>query len=101
MIHKILLVLCLCVHLVNAQTWQAKWISCKKNNTATGSFFAYRKQVTIAQVPATAIAKIAVDSKYWLWINNKLVVREGGLKRGPNPDDTYYDEVNIAPYLSN
>lgn len=35
--------------------------------------------------------KIAADSKYWLWINGELVVREGGLKRGPNPKDTYCD----------
>ena len=24
---------------------------------------------------------------------------EGGLKRGPNPNDTYYDMVDLAPYL--
>jgi hypothetical protein len=30
---------------------------------------------------ATAMTKIAVDSKYWLWVNGQLVVREGGLKR--------------------
>jgi len=51
------------------------------------------------QVPDEAIARIAADSKYWLWINDNLVVFEGGLKRGPNPEDTYYDEVDIAPYL--
>ena len=45
------------------------------------------------------IANIAVDSKYWLWINGKMVVFEGGLKRGPAPGATYYDQVDIAPYL--
>jgi alpha-L-rhamnosidase len=81
------------------QSWQAKWISCNKNAGVKNSFFAYRKQLTISQVPQTAIAKIAVDSKYWLWVNGKQVVFEGGLKRGPNPNDTYYDEADLAPYL--
>ena len=50
-------------------------------------------------VPGEMIANIAVDSKYWLWINGKMVVFEGGLKRGPAPGATYYDQVDIAPYL--
>lgn len=36
-----------------------------------------------------------------MWINGRLVVFEGGLKRGPSPYDTYYDPVEIAPYLQN
>ena len=59
----------------------------------------YRKKFTLAEKPAAAIARIAVDSKYWLWINGKLVIYEGGLKRGPNPRDTYFDRVDLAPFL--
>ena len=40
-----------------------------------------------------------MDSKYWLWVNGQLVVFEGELKRGPNPQDSYFDEVDLAPYL--
>ncbi len=65
-----------------------------------GNWAAFRKDVKIRSVPKKAIARIAVDSKYWLWINGKMVVFEGGLKRGPNPNDTYCDEVDIAPYLT-
>jgi hypothetical protein len=50
-------------------------------------------------VPSTATANIGVDSKYWLWINGTLVVFEGGIARGPGPGNTWYDEVNIQPYL--
>jgi alpha-L-rhamnosidase len=64
------------------------------------SWMAFRKRVTLAGVPARATAAIAVDSKYWLWINGRLAVFEGGLKRGPNRSDTYYDEVELAPFLS-
>lgn len=59
----------------------------------------YRKGFTMAERPTSAVARIAVDSKYWLWVNGRLVVREGGLKRGPNPQDTYFDAVDLAPHL--
>lgn len=41
------------------------------------------------------IANIAVDSKYWLYLNDSLIIREGALKRGPTPYDTYYDQLLI------
>lgn len=59
----------------------------------------YRKSFTLDGRPESAIARIGVDSKYWLWVNGKMVVYEGGLKRGPNPRDTYYDRVDLAPFL--
>ena len=46
-----------------------------------------------------AIAQIAVDSKYWLYVNGTMVVREGGLKRGPSPEGTYFDEVDLSEHL--
>lgn len=58
-----------------------------------------RKTFLLAEKPKTAEARIAVDSKYWLWVNGQLAVFEGGLKRGPNPRDTYFDVVDLAPYL--
>ncbi len=48
---------------------------------------------------AQAVFQIAVDSKYWLWVNGKLIVREGGLKRGPTPRDSYCDHVDLSPHL--
>ncbi|VGO13612.1 hypothetical protein PDESU_02169 [Pontiella desulfatans] len=59
----------------------------------------FRNVVALDEAPRKAMARIAVDSKYWLWINGEQVVFEGQLKRGPTPDDTYYDEVDLAPYL--
>ncbi len=90
----------ICFIAVDAQVWKAKWISSKVSSSDINTFFAFRKQINIQQVPQTAIARIAVDSKYWLWINGKPVIREGGLKRGPNVNNTYYDEVDIAPWLT-
>lgn len=59
----------------------------------------FRKTIDLEGNPLRATARIAVDSKYWLWINGKLVVFEGQLKRGPTPDDTYYDLVDLSEYL--
>lgn len=84
---------------IQAQQWKAQWISTQGCQSATNTWLAFRKTVEVTSKPEKAIAKIAVDSKYWLWVNGQLVVFEGGLKRGPNPMDTYYDEVNIAPFL--
>ena len=59
----------------------------------------FRRDFTLNSIPEQAELNIAVDSKYWLYVNGKEVIWEGGVKRGPNPDDTYYDTVDIKDYL--
>ena len=78
---------------------KAQWITTPSFQHKPNQWFQLRKSLSIEKVPHKAIAKIAVDSKYWLYINGEMVIREGMLKRGPNPHDTYYDEVDLAPYL--
>ncbi len=97
-IFSALVMMLLCVFSVNAK--DAQWItvnSVEANDTNT--WVAFRKDVKLSKVPQSVVAKIAADSKYWLWVNGELAVFEGGLKRGPNPNDTYYDEIDLAPYL--
>lgn len=77
---------------------QARWIG--NGKSLPNTWLCFRKTVEIADVPGELMASIAVDSKYWLWINGKMVVFEGGLKRGPAPGATYYDRIDIAPYLT-
>ncbi len=79
--------------------WKGNWISNEHTQSTANTWLAFRKGVTLDKVPASLVARIAVDSKYWMWINGEMVVREGGLKRGPSFGDTYYDKVEIAPYL--
>ncbi len=98
-----LIVLCwiLCMPLL-AQTkqWEGKWITSKECQSRSNSWICFHKHVTLPSLNGqTVYADIAVDSKYWLWINGEQVVFEGGLKRGPNPNDTYYDKVDITRYL--
>ena len=86
---------------VPASSWSAKWIGAKPaaDTKKQNLWTAYRKEFDLNEKPEKAIARIAVDSKYWLWVNGALVVREGALKRGPTPTDTFFDEVDLAPHL--
>ncbi len=78
----------------------ARWIVHPGEDTTENQWLVFRKSFSVNRLPDNPVmADIATDSKYWLYINEELVVFEGGLKRGPNPDDTYVDRVDIAPYL--
>ncbi|MFE6822268.1 discoidin domain-containing protein [Streptomyces sp. NPDC057690] len=80
-----------------AVSWTAKWIWAP--SSSANQWVAFRRAFTLDSAPTKAVTQIAADSKYWLWVNGTLVVFEGGLKRGPNRTDTYYDEIDLAPYL--
>lgn len=77
--------------------WSAKWIWTEKKTA--NSYAAFRKKFELSARPAEAVASIAAESKYWLWVNETLVVYDGGPKRGPTPYDTYYETVDLAEYL--
>ena len=77
----------------------AHTMGCEGVSDTPNQWIAFRKDVSLESGPSEAPARIAADSKYWLWVNGSLVVFEGGLKRGPNPADTYFDQVDLAPYL--
>jgi alpha-L-rhamnosidase len=97
----LLIILFFQISLLNAQEiWHAKWITDPNCQNESNSWFCLRKDFMVDRLPGKALAKIAVDTKYWLWVNGKMVVFEGGLKRGPNPKDTYYDLVDITSYLA-
>jgi len=69
-----------------------------ENENEENTWMCFRKEFSW-KAGVSAIAQIAVDSKYWLYINGELVVREGGLKRGPSPKGTYFDELDLSEYL--
>ncbi len=95
----LLFTIILMAHPGHASDWKGQWINTERCQSATNTWLIYRKTADIQEIPAVLKARIAVDSKYWLWINDQMVVFEGGLKRGPSPKDTYYDVVDVAPYL--
>ena len=79
--------------------WTAKWIWDKENLTEKNVWMCFNKNVTLKSKPEKLIANISADSKYWLYINGDVVVFEGGVKRGPNKNSSYYDSIDIAPFL--
>ncbi len=72
---------------------QAQVIAPAVEQAFPGSWYCFRTTVSLSDSPRKAVLRIAADSKYWMWINGRLVVNEGGLKRGPNPKDTYCDVI--------
>lgn len=77
---------------------KARWIW-KSETVQNNDWGAFKRTFSLESVPEQAEVKIACDSKYWLYVNGEIVIREGGLRRGPNSCDTYYDVVDVAPYL--
>lgn len=96
--HSLILMI-VCVFSLNSFSQTAKWITAFQNQDATNTWICYRKTVTLESLPKELNVRIAADTKYWMWINGELVVFEGGVKRGPTPRDTYFDKMDIRPYL--
>jgi alpha-L-rhamnosidase len=82
-----------------AQVPPAQWIAHAGDAQQPNQWVAYRKKFQLGPAPQGVVVRLAVDSRYWLWANGRLVVFEGGLRRGPNPRDTYYDEVDLSAFL--
>lgn len=89
-----------CTLSASSKQWKAQWITSEVCQSKTNSWICFHNIIDLPAIDIQPVfADIAVDSKYWLWINGELVVFEGGLKRGPNLSDTYYDHVDISAYL--
>jgi hypothetical protein len=87
-------------NLVDSVVWTASWIGTEQKTDTVNSWAVFRKILDLKEDPTEkVIAKMAVDSKYWLGINGEMAVFEGGLKRGPTPENTYYDEVDVGSFL--
>ena len=97
---KLLFSVLFAVVAVTASAQTAHWITVDDSTrNERNTWIEFKKDLTLKKKVKKAETKIAADSKYWLWINGQMVVFEGGLKRGPDKASTYYDVVDIAPYL--
>lgn len=66
------------------------------DRTDPGTWFCWRLEIEVEEGCSSLPVRLAVDSKYWLWINGELLIREGGLKRGPKPKGSYVDCLEIG-----
>ena len=83
-----------------ALDWSGNWIW-TSDAPSEGQWINLRKTFVLNEVPSFALARIAVDSRYWMWINGEMAVYEGQLKTGPTLSSWYYDVVDLTPYLRN
>lgn len=90
----LLMILCFC-----QMAWAQVLTLDSVGSSRPGTWYCFRNTVKLSAVPGSVRLALAADSKYWLWVNGELQVREGGLKRGPNPMDTYCDIVTDLPAL--
>lgn len=93
-----ILTLCICAVMTTSCSDRSAQIITTQEPIADGEWQCFRKEFTLLSASGASL-KIAADTKYWLWINGELVVREGGLKRGPNPTDSYCDIFDAVPNL--
>lgn len=77
---------------------QSKWIWAEDNHRPN-DFVAFRKAFVLHALPESVQLYIAVDTKYWMYINGRLAVFEGGLFRESVPGGGYADRVDITSYL--
>ncbi|MEI6972517.1 MAG: hypothetical protein WCL44_13495 [bacterium] len=77
---------------------RAKWIW-TEDNTRKNDWVWFARDLVLTRPPKRAVLHIAVETKYNLFLNNKLVVLDGGLNRQSNRADGYFDEVDVAKHL--
>jgi len=76
----------------------AKWIWPSKEPVKNQrADFLFTKD--LAEIPPEAIVQIGCETKYWLFVNDTMVVFDGGLFRESLPGCGYYDEVDIRKHL--
>ena len=110
-VFSLLLTFISAISFAQTSNWDnAKWIW-QQEDGPSNTWMSFRKTITIDDIPEVVEANIAVDSKFWLWINGEMVLFEGGLSRGPSqagewnrkqkitPANSWFDTINIQPYL--
>ena len=92
-----LIILLLCA--LSVYAYPQVWTLQEKEPLTPGTWYVFRNTVELDNQPRQVKLSLAADTKYWLWINGELQMAEGGLKRGPNPADTYCDVITCLPAL--
>jgi len=76
-----------------------RWIRPADSRFASGEWLCFRHAFSLPAIPSSLRLRIACDTKYWLWVNGEIVLREGGLKHTAAPSTTYADEIDIGKFI--
>jgi len=76
----------------------SKWIWAKENRNPDDKVM-FKKSFDLDFLPKSAIMNIYCETKYYLYINDELIIFDGGLFRESSPGKGYYDFKEIAPFL--
>lgn len=77
--------------------WQADWIWDDSGEHPVNHWLCFRKHFSLRDAVEEATLHIVADSRYWLYVNGRLI------GRGPMrswPDELYYDSYDAAQDLS-
>ena len=75
---------------------KSKWIWTSDNKTGDQKIV-IRKKFKIDEVPESAVAYMACDTKFWLWLNGKQIIYEGGVFRESRNGCGYAEKMDLAP----
>lgn len=76
----------------------AKWIWTEDNLTINQKII-IQKRFYISELPNSAIAYVACDTKIWLWVNGRMAIFEGGVFRESRNGCGYAEKTDLAKYL--
>ena len=77
----------------------ARWLTVTDSVHQKNAWLAFRTRFNLENTNVHLHLRLAADTKYWLYLNGNLVVREGGLKQGPAPGRWYYDSLSLQQHL--
>ena len=78
--------------------WHGNYIWNDSNDN--NSWMCCRKNIVLKEKELKGLkAQISADSKYYLYINGELVVRDGAVKRGEKEHSIYYDNIDLTQYF--
>lgn len=76
--------------------WNASWITCPGAAPRDYGVYHFRKNMKVAQKPASFIVNVSADNRYRLFVNGTAVC--SGPARG-DLYNWYFETIDIAPYL--
>lgn len=77
-------------------TWKAEWIAHPNADPLNHGVFHFRKEIALNQKPEQFRVHISADNQYRLYVNG--VFAATGPAAG-DPDNWFYDTIDLAPYL--